>query len=144
MRRSLHLSLVRSHLGYASEVWSPQTIGGLCIVEGVQRHAIKFILSYTKADLSYKDRLARLNLLPISYWHEIRDLVFFFKAINGFYNIDLFQFVTPKVVIRSTRHSCSLDYIPKQCRTSLFQQSFFNQTVELWNLLPSSTRSLAT
>ena len=65
-----------------------------------------------KADLSYNNRLARLNFLPISYWHKIRDLVFFFEAINGFYNIDLFRFVTPKVLIRSTRHSCSLDYIP--------------------------------
>ena len=84
----------------------------------------------------------KLNLLPVSYWHEIRDLVFFFKAINGIYNIDITEFVQPKVITRSTRHSCSLDYQPLKCRTSLFQRSYFNRTVELWNSLSLSIRTL--
>ena len=80
---SLYLSLVQSYLGYAIEVWTPLQIGGLCTIEGVQRRATKYILGYPDALIPYKESLIKLNLLPVSYWHEIRDLVFFFKAING-------------------------------------------------------------
>ena len=142
VKRSLYLSLVRSYLGYASEVWTPLHIGGLRIIEGVQRRATKYILGYPDALIPYKERLIKLNLLPVSYWHEIRDLVFFFKVINGIYNIDITEFVQPKIIIRSTRHSCSLDYQPLKCRTSLFQRSYFNRTVKLWNSLSSSIRTL--
>ena len=142
VKRSLYLSLVRSYLGYASEVWSPLHIGGLRTIEGVQRRATKYILGYPDALIPYKERLIKLNLLPLSYWHEIRDLVFFFKAINGIYKIDITEFIKPKVIVMSTRHSCSLDYQPLKCRTSLFQRSFFNRTVKLWNSLPSLIRTL--
>ena len=42
----------------------------------------------------------------------------------------------------STRHSCSLDYQPLKCRTSLFRHSYFNRTVKLWNSLSLSIRTL--
>ena len=77
-RRLLYLSLVRSHLSYASEIWAPQASSrDLAILEGVQRRATKFILQ--NYELSYLERLRRLNLLPISYWLEIKDLIFFFQ-----------------------------------------------------------------
>lgn len=141
VKRCLYMSLVRSHLGYASEVWSPLSGKDLRMVEGIQRRATKFILGYTNDNLTYKDRLVTLKLLPISYWHELKDLVFFFKLINGFYDIDISQFVSPKIVVRSTRSSSSLDYIVPKCKTSLFQKSYFVKTVKLWNNLPHTTRT---
>ena len=42
-RRTLHLSIVRCHLGYATQVWSPQSIGLLKRVENLQRRATKLI-----------------------------------------------------------------------------------------------------
>jgi hypothetical protein len=66
-RRLLYLSLVGSHLSYASEIWLPQASSReLAILEGVQRRATKFILQ--NYELSYLERLRKLNLLPISYW----------------------------------------------------------------------------
>ena len=44
-RRTLYLSIVRCHLGYATQVWSPQSIGLLKRVENVQRRAKKLILN---------------------------------------------------------------------------------------------------
>ena len=38
-RHTLYLSIVRCHLGYATQVWSPQFTGLLKRVENVQRHA---------------------------------------------------------------------------------------------------------
>ena len=43
-RRTLYLSIVRCHLGYATQVWSPQSIGLLNRVENVARRATKLIL----------------------------------------------------------------------------------------------------
>ena len=81
-KRSLYLSLVRSNLSYASEVWSALSGKNLHIVDGIQRCATKFILGYHNPYQSYKDRLLALKLLPVCYCDEIKDLVFFFKIIN--------------------------------------------------------------
>jgi hypothetical protein len=56
---------------------SPKTYREVC--ESVQRRATRFILNYSKdyhVRPSYKRRLISLNLLPISYWLECRDLCF--------------------------------------------------------------------
>ena len=83
-RRTLYLSIVRCHLGYATQVWSPQSIGLLKRVENVQRRATKLILKLPfRCDVTYKTRLQLTNLLSISYWHEFLDIVFFYKVVNN-------------------------------------------------------------
>ena len=132
VKRTLYaVSLVRSLLGYASEVWTPLSARGLQSMERIQRRATKVILLFPSTSLAHNERL--LNLSPVSYWHELKDLSFFFKIVNGHYNIDITKFIQPKVtcIVRSTRNSSSLD-----CKTSTFQKSYFIRTVKLWNLLP--------
>ena len=75
IRRTLYLSIVRSTLGYATQVWSPQSIDLITTTERIQRRATKFILklSFVCAE-TYKDRLITLKLLPITYWHEYLDI----------------------------------------------------------------------
>ena len=83
-RRTLYLALVRSTLGYATQVWSPQSINSVSRIERVQRRATKFVLDLPfQCTETYKERLIYLDLLPISYWHEFLDLMFFYKAISG-------------------------------------------------------------
>ena len=58
MRRILYLSIVRCRLCYATEVWSPQSIGLLKRVENVQRRATKPILKLPfRWNATYKSRL---------------------------------------------------------------------------------------
>jgi hypothetical protein len=140
-RRLLYLSLVRSHLSYASEVWAPQASSrDLAIMEGVQRRATKFILQ--NYELSYLERLRKLNLLPISYWLEIKDLTFFFKCKQGLYDLDISSFVTFSSN-RSSRTRSSKDNLLQvnPCKTSLFGNSFFNRIVFLWNNLSPIIRN---
>jgi hypothetical protein len=82
--RTLYLSLVRSVFGYSSQVCSPQTVTLIQRMERVQRRATKYILNlpYLCSE-TYREPLARLGLLPLSYWHEYLDLVFFFKAVTS-------------------------------------------------------------
>ena len=83
------VSIVRCHLGYATQAWSPQAIGLLKRVENVQRRATQLILKLPfRCDVTYKTRLQLTNLLPISYWHEFLDIVFFYKAVNNLVFID--------------------------------------------------------
>ena len=44
IRRCIYLALVRPHLGYATQVWAPQSKELMRQVERVQRQATKFIL----------------------------------------------------------------------------------------------------
>ena len=74
----LYISLVRSHQ------WAPETSMPMMEVEKVQRHASRFVCK--NHELSYKDRLTSLNLLPINYWLEYLDILFFFKCKLGYIN----------------------------------------------------------
>ena len=71
----LYSALIRPSLEYSSSLWSPYT-------ENVQRRATKFILKYHK-DKSFKERLIKLDLLPLEYYREISDLLFIFRPRNG-------------------------------------------------------------
>ena len=99
-------------------------------------------------DISYKDRLLALNLLPLAYGREIKDLTFFFKALIGHYDLNVFDYVS-SVSHARTRNCVNPSLMIKvpSCKTSTFQSSFFNRIVLLWNLVcrtaqPSHLRSL--
>ena len=78
-RRTLHCALVRSKLEYASNVWSPCTIKHKLLIENVKRRATRFILNYPK-DMCYKERLQKIDLLPLELRREISDQILLFKA----------------------------------------------------------------
>ena len=127
-RRLLYLTFVKPHLNYASEIWAPQSIGNISKAKSLQRRATKYILHLDwKDNTSYHKRLVRLNLLPISYTHEINDLLFYFRCRLGYYNICLNDFVQQKNVTRPTRNNSVLDLSIPMCRTKLFQTSYFNR-----------------
>ena len=80
VRRFLYLSLVKSQLCYATQVWLP-TYGTLnAKVEQVQRCASKWILRTHRGEMSYKEWLIMLDLLPLSPDHKLKYLVFFIVA----------------------------------------------------------------
>ena len=39
-----------------------------------------------RGDLSYKDRLQAMNLLPLTFDREVKDLVFLYKALFKYVN----------------------------------------------------------
>ena len=80
--------------------------------------------------------------MPISYWLEIKDLIFFFKCKQGLYDLDISSFVTFSSN-RSSRTRSSKDNLLQvnPCKTSLFRNSFFNRIVFLWNNLSPIIRN---
>ena len=81
VRRTLYPSLVKSQLSYATEVWSPANVKLRTILERVQRRVTCWIRRARIGEMSYKQRLLTLRLLPLTYDREIRDIVFLYYCI---------------------------------------------------------------
>ena len=106
VRRVIYLTLVRSHLDYASQVWAPQSKELIRKTEWIQHRATKYIFNLPfLCEESYKDRLIKLDLLPVSYWHEYLDMVFFFKSVTGLVKVNPTVIPTGRVLSRETRSS---------------------------------------
>ena len=87
VKRQLYITIVRSQLEYCMSVWSGLTQQNVKDIERVQRAATRYILDYP--DMSYKDRLSELNLLPLSYRRDIADAHFMFKYMHNIYNVHI-------------------------------------------------------
>jgi hypothetical protein len=92
----------------------------------------------------YKDQLVTLDLLPLCYDRELKDLIFFYKASHGYIDIDISNFVS-FVNNGRTRSSHLRTLKTPYCRTSTFQSSHPNHIVKLWNktILVAPLRNLS-
>ena len=112
VKKSLYLSLVRSHLMYCSVIWWPHLCKDIILLEKIQRRASKFLLNDYSSD--YKTRLMSLNLLPLSMVMELNDIIFFLKSLrtpsSTFNILDYVSFCNSSTRSSSShklRHTCS-------------------------------------
>ncbi len=141
IQKTLYISLVRSHLIYASQVWSPCLRGSIYLMrslEKVQRRATRFILR--GFELDYKCRLIQLKLLPLCYFLEYLDLLFLFRCINGEIRLDISRFVQFSHS-KTRRGTSGMDLRLNSARTSTFRESFFIRICPMWNALPLEIRT---
>ena len=78
--------------------------------------------------MSHRDRLLASKLLPLTFDRE--DLVFFYKCLNGFTDLNVSDFVC-SVSHGRTRLSNSYNLKTPVCKTSTFQASYFNRIAKL-------------
>ena len=133
-KKLLYLSLIRSKVTYCSQVWRPMLIQDIVRLERIQRRATKYITSdFNK--LSYKERLVSLKLLPLMYYYELCDVLFFVKCIkcpDSSFNV--LQFVN--FVSSNTRSGSNKKLILPLSSSNRFRHSYFPRLVRLWNKLP--------
>lgn len=80
VRKIVYISLVRSHLLYAGQIWSPPIIELISNLERMWRYATKYILHLPfQCNVSYSSKWKLLNLLPICCWQEF---FFFFLSLK--------------------------------------------------------------
>ena len=114
--------------------------GFILQVENVQRHATRYILSLPfLSGVSYKDRLVKNGLLPLTYWHEFLDMVYLYKALvlSNDHNIHV------KTTDRLTRENDGTVKIILQVpRVNIltFQNSYYCRSPRTFNCLPSHLR----
>ena len=76
--------MVRSHLEYAVNVWSPNSKGLIEDLEKVQRRTTKMIRHCHY--MSYRDRLKYLNLPTLAYRRIRGDMIEVYKMLNSKYD----------------------------------------------------------
>jgi exonuclease III len=141
-KKTLYLSLVRSQIEYGTIIWSPFTKTNLELIERVQRKATRYICNY--ANLNYKERLTRCDLVPLSSRREILDVQFAHKGRSGVLGEDIRTLCTN----RPHRRNVRLDRGNSKIRAHSFQTETFshfytNRLPSIWNGLPEATRVLA-
>lgn len=130
---ALYNSLVRPHLEYCVQFWSPYYKKDIEKLEKIQRRVTKMIPRLRNK--SYEERLKELNLFSLPK-HRIRgDLIEVFKIFKGFSNLDPNKYFTidPSNLTRNN----GFKIIPKRFQSHEAKHFFFNRIVNIWNKLPS-------
>lgn len=129
----LYVSLVRSQMIYCSPIWRPYLVKDIVILERVQRRATKYILNDYRSN--YRTRLMALNLLPLMYIFELRDIMFCVKSLKSpSRDFNIKDFVT--FSSGSTRSSAAMKMLHTHCSTNSARHFYFFRLPRLWNKLP--------
>jgi hypothetical protein len=130
----LFKALVRPHLEYAGSVWQPHLRRDFDRLEGVQRRATKMLPRMK--DLTYSERLQRLNLPSLAFRRLRGDMVEVYKILHQLYDINPEEFF--KRSENNTRGH-SLKLLVPTISTNIRRNGFSFRTVSTWNSLPEET-----
>ena len=129
----LYKTYVRPHVEYCQQICYPYLKQDCEALEKVQKRATK-LLHYIK-DRSYEERLAELKLYSLDQRRMRGDMIFTFKLLKGFVDVDVSNIFT--LHTGSTRgHNLKLK--SKTCKSEIRRQFFTNRIVTPWNNLPSN------
>ena len=137
---SLYNSMVRPHLEYAVQFWSPRYRKDIELLERVQRRATKLVPSMRHK--SYEERLKLLNLFSMEKRRLRGDMIQVFKLLNKLENVDhssLFEIKTNSI----TRNN-GLPLTAPRWHTDVGRHFFSGRIVQRWNELPAGVVSATT
>ena len=97
-------------ISYASSLRKPSK-SELALTEKVQHRASIWILGTNK--LSYKSRLQRLHLLPLSLYHEMHVVLLFARIINSKTDIDWEKYV--QIIDTGITRSHAIPFYTSKC-----------------------------
>ena len=137
---TLFNALVRPHLEYCVQFWSPYYRKDIDKLERVQRRATKLIPRLR--NMPYEERLKELNLFSLEKRRMRGDLIEVFKMFRGFDNVNISDYLDIDRE-RNTRNN-GFKIIGKNFRSEESKHFFFNRIVNVWNSLPSQVVSCNT
>ena len=128
----LYKALVRPHVEYANQIWSPYLKKHIISIENVQRRATKQIAGMR--DLTYEERLHKLKLPTLAYRRLRGDMIETYKILSEKYDKEasdgLFE------TARTSTRGHSLKLAKKHCNTNIRKFSFTFRVIDTWNSLP--------
>ena len=135
MRVKLNIfkSMILQVLLYGSSCWAA-SIKMLRLIEKVQEKA----LTWVNGRNDYVTNLMQCNILPLTLYMQLLDLLFMSKMLNGYYKIDATEYFCLKEFDRATRLSEKHFFELPKIKKSIYQQEFWLRTCKLVNILPNS------
>ena len=112
---------------YASQTWLPNK-GNLTEFEKVQHHATKWIIG---SDLSYRNRLIKLHILPLSLYVEMHDLLMLLSIKTGEFDVE--SSIENETICDNTRQSNRGEFKLSKPRLNKTNENFFRRTKLLYN-----------
>ena len=128
----LYLALVRPHLDYAVQFWSPYYRMDIEALESIQRRMTKMI--YNIRNLSYEERLKKLNLHSLERRRVRGDMIEVFKWFKGINKGDINLVLKINNQGRTRSNGFKLDKF--RFRKEIGRNWFGNRVVDQWNRLP--------
>ena len=132
----LYCAMVRPHLEYAQSIWSPHLLKDIDAIENVQIRATKLVDGLS--NLSYSERLRKLNLPTLKYRRHRGDLIEMFKHMKTYDS----SIVAPSFQHRfrpSRKHKFQIhDPAPKDGIRGVQANSFHYRIPRIWNNLPNN------
>jgi hypothetical protein len=135
MMATLFKCLVRPHLEYANQAWSPYLMKHVKAIERVQKRATRMIPGMKGKE--YEERLRELKLPTLKYRRLRGDMIELFKIVKNINDPEVTQDLIQFRTDTNTRGH-SLKIYKKRPRLDIRKHSFFNRTVDIWNSLPQN------
>ncbi|XP_076049540.1 uncharacterized protein LOC143030270 [Oratosquilla oratoria] len=133
---ALYPTLVRPHMGYAAQAWSPYKKKDINILEKVQRRATKLVPQLS--ELPYNERLDALGLTTLQERRTRGDMIEVFKMLNGYEDIDCSQFLQIEQRERYETRGHQWKLKKPRFRTTKRSNFFDARVVNKWNSLPGN------
>ena len=131
----LFTSFVRPHLEYAQAIWSPHMKKYIDAIENVQIRATKLVDGFK--NLSYKERLQKLNLPTLAYRRLRGDFIEMYKHFNRYDREILSPSFNPRTR-PSRQHQFQLHEVkPADGERGVQSNFLYHRISRAWNELPS-------
>ena len=130
----LFKSLVRPHLEYANQAWSPHLKKHITSIENVQRRATKQIPGLKT--MTYQERLVYLKLPTLCYRRLRGDMIEVFKILTYKYDSSVCAGLLHYSETGTRGHSYKL--AKPRANTNIKKYYFTHRVNDLWNSLPEN------
>ena len=137
----LYKELVRPHLEYGVQAWSPWLKKDIDKLEAVQRRASRMIPEIK--GLTYEERLGKMGLTTLATRRYRGDMLEVFKLVKGLEGIEaeeLFTYNTSTYTTRGHTHKLEIGH----SRLDVRKKFFTRRVLGPWNRLPPHVVSPST
>ncbi len=136
-KMKLYKSMVLPVLIYGSTCWFAN-VENTKNLEGVQKKCLKWI--YCTSNSNYKELLQQSQILPLSLYLQLQDLLLLSKMLRGYFEFDPTTFIHRREPSRTLRTSGDIQFEHGKRKLQLCEQSFFYRTTVLVNRLPKEVQ----